>query len=429
MSSAIREFVMQQPLFSHHDHHVTFADFDKNRETYGAAALLGYAGADLTTAAGARPPSFENEEQRLAALWPNIRTTGYGRAVTLGCQALFGLEFAPEHFAQIGKAVQAAIKGKTAEELFDYFVREKANIKWVAQDGLFRPERPDALRTELYPDYYHFAFRSDALFGCTGMGAIHHLQRFSGIDVLNLDRLVDALNVAIDSFKSTGRLNAFKVGIAYQRDLVVLDPPRYEAERAFSRLRSTKTFRDGLQQNDGAVNAAEGRPLGDYMLHRLLERAHDEDIPVQIHTGYLAGNWGSLAGTKASFLIPLFDKYREVRFDIFHASWPWASELGTIAKNYPNVYPDMCWMWTMNPAECERALGEWLDGVPFNKIFAFGADTGQPWCDVGYALQARIGIARVLEQKIEAGYFSEATARDVAAAIMLQNGESFYGLG
>jgi hypothetical protein len=82
----------------------------------------------------------------------------------------------------------------------------------------------------------------------------------------------------------------------------------------------------------------------------------------------------------------------------------------------------------MNPAESERALSEWLDGVPFNKIFAYGADTRLPWNNVSYSTQARIGIARVLEEKIKAGFFSQSTAEEVASAIMLKNGEEFYNL-
>ena len=170
-------------------------------------------------------------------------------------------------------------------------------------------------------------------------------------------------------------------------------------------------------------------PLGDYLFHRSMERAHDEDIPVQIHTGYLAGNWMGLTGTSIELLIPIFDTCRRVRFDTFHASWPWASELGVIAKNYPNVFPDLCWAWAMNPDGSERALSEWLDGVPYNKILGYGADTGLPWCDVGYALQARLGIARVLDRKIEANAFSREKAEEIAAAIMLGNGEEFFGLG
>ena len=177
------------------------------------------------------------------------------------------------------------------------------------------------------------------------------------------------------------------------------------------------------------MNVAEGRPLGDYMFHKLIQRAADDDIPVQIHTGYMAGNWQGLDGTRATLLVPIFEKYRRVRFDLFHASWPWTSQLGAIAKNYPNVWPDMCWAWAMNPSETARALSEWLDGVPFNKIFAYGADTNLPWCNVGYSLQAKRGIANVLEDKIAKGFVSEATAREIADRIMLENGKTFYGLG
>lgn len=428
MSSAIRDFVTDHPLFSHHDHHCTFAEFEKGRAGYTHEALLGYAGADLVTAAGPRPPEYADCTARLESLWPSIRSTGYGRAVVSGCQALFDIEYAPANFAQITEALQAAIAEKTAAEVYDYFVKEKANIRWVAQDGLFRINRADALQTHLYPDCYHFAFRIDELFAIVNSGPLSAIEQFTDIAILNLDQLITALNAAIDRFRNTGRMNAFKVGIAYNRDLTVADPTRHEAEQAFSRIRNRKTFYWDTQQNDGAVNQREARALSDYMLHRLLERADDDNIPVQFHTGYLAGNWGALAGTKASLLIPLFEKYRRVRFDIFHGSWPWTSELGAIAKNYPNVYPDLCWAWTMNPEETERTLSEWLDGVPHNKIFAFGADTGFPWCNVGYSMQARSGIARVLEAKIQKGFFSESTAEEVATAIMLKNGEQFYGL-
>jgi len=82
----------------------------------------------------------------------------------------------------------------------------------------------------------------------------------------------------------------------------------------------------------------------------------------------------------------------------------------------------------MNQTESERALSEWLDGVPFNKIFGYGADTGFPWCNIGYSIQAKQGIARVLEDKIAKGFCSLATAREIADQIMLKNGEEFWGL-
>ncbi len=427
--SAIREFVMNHPLFDHHDHHSNFYEFDANRESYDFQSLLGYANADLVTAEGVRPPKGEMDRERIAGLWPKIRVTGYGRAVTLVCQELFGLDYAPENFDAITEALQASLAGKSASEVYDYYVHERAQNKWTLQDGHFRLDNASALKEAVYPSSYRFAFRMDELFDIVDAAPIEALEGFTDRSIHTLDQFVGAMNAAIDRFHTTGKLAAIKNGMAYRRDLVVGDPTRHQAELAFNRIRSRKVFWDGIQQNNGAVDAAAGRPLGDYMFHRLIQRACDQDLPVQIHTGYLAGNWGSLAGTKASNLIPIFDKYRTVRFDIFHASWPWTSELGTIAKNYPNVWADMCWAWAMNPAESERTLSEWLDGVPFNKIFAYGADTGLPWNNVGYSLQAKIGIARVLEAKIVAGYVSERTAEEVAECIMLRNGEEFFGLG
>ena len=43
-------------------------------------------------------------------------------------------------------------------------------------------------------------------------------------------------------------------------------------------------------------------------------------------------------------------------------------------------------------------------------------------------MQARLGVARVLEQKIEAGHFSTSTAEDIAAAIMHRNGDELLGM-
>jgi uncharacterized protein len=415
MSSDLHDFVMNHTLFSHHDHHCHFEQFEEKRPYYDALSMLGYADADIVTAAGPRPDEAIDAAERTAAYWPKISTTGYGRAVTLGCRELFDLDYSPENFSAITEKLQSVLRGRSAQEVYDYFVKEKANVKWVLQDSHFAQGDAGPHRGTMFPEYYRFAWRMDALFAIKDPSPIETLEKLTGLPINSLEQLAAAMNVNIDTFKETGRMAAFKLGIAYARDLIIGDPSHSEAEIAFDKIRK-----------GNAPGSEEAQALSDYMIHRLLQRAAEDDIPVQIHTGYLAGNWGSLAGTKALYLLPLFEKYRKVRFDIFHASWPWTSELGAIAKNYPNVYPDMCWIWAMNPEESERTLSEWLDGVPFNKIFAFGADTGLPWCEAGYATQARLGVSRVLENKVQKGFFSKATAREVASTIMLENGENFH---
>ena len=238
--------------------------------------------------------------------------------------------------------MQLAIAGKTAKGVYNHFACESAKNRWIILDGYFRPGRELQAKSILYPDYYQFAWRRDDLLSICGLDPIEVLEQAADVEILELADLVAAINASIDIFESTGRLAAIKIGIAHKRDLTVADPTVHDAEHAYKKIRNQKSSYGQLQQNTGLVGAKEVRPLGDYLFHKLIQRANDENLPVQIHTGYLAGQWGALAGTRALDLIPIFDKYRRVRFYIFHASWPWTSELGAIAKNYPNVFPDMC---------------------------------------------------------------------------------------
>lgn len=427
--STIRDYVLSHPLFCHHDHHANYAEFDARRDGYDYVSLLGYADADLIVAEGARPPAGDLDRERIARLWPSVRITGYGRAVSLGCRALFGLEYEPANFDALTAALQEAIRGRSAAEVYDDFVHRRADNVWTINDGITPFSDPAVFDPTLLPDSYRSVFRMDSLLDMVDAGPIQDLQDFTGRAIYTLDDLTAALNAAIDRVRDQGRLAAIKIGMAYGRDLTVTDPTHHEAELAFNAIRSRKLAYGGRQQNNGAVDAAAARPLGDYLFHALMQRAHAENLPVQIHTGYLAGVRGALAGTRAMNLLPVIEKYRTVRFDLFHASWPWTSEMGAIGKNYPNVWLDMCWAWTMNPAQSERALSEWLDAVPFTKIFGYGADSGVPWMNVGYSLQARQGMANVLEHKVERGEMSTVTACEVADRIMLDNGVEFYGLG
>ena len=161
MNSEVWDFVMDHPLFSSHDHHLDFNNFEGYRSVYEAKSLLGigYATADLLTASGVEFDDQASEEEQLADHWRHIQTTGYGRSVNLGSKALFGLEFSPENFGKITKKLRILLKDRSASEIYDYFVREKANNKWVLQDLHFRPGNEDLLQSKMFPDYYRFSWR------------------------------------------------------------------------------------------------------------------------------------------------------------------------------------------------------------------------------------------------------------------------------
>ena len=229
---------------------------------------------------------------------------------------------------------------------------------------------------------------------------------------------------------ATGKVTCFKIGVAYRRGLDFKDAPRHEAEAAFNKLMSFEQDEtiERTEPIQSVWSNKELRPLHDYLTHAFVRRAVEEDIPIQVHTGYLAGNYRVLSNINPMQMVPLLLRYPRARFDLFHAGWPYHHELGAMGKHFPNVWINLCWAWTMNPITMEDALDAWLDGVPHNKVFGFGSDTGSPLCAYGYAVQAREGIARVLGRKIDRGDMDLALAEDVARAIMHDNGVAFHRL-
>ena len=96
-------------------------------------------------------------------------------------------------------------------------------------------------------------------------------------------------------------------------------------------------------------------------------------LPLQIHTGYLAGISKDLENGRPMKLLDVFQAYPQVQFSLFHGGFPWYQEIGAIAKSYPNVYVDLCWLPVMSRESAVSALHQWLDCVPYTKFF-WGGD-------------------------------------------------------
>jgi len=72
--------------------------------------------------------------------------------------------------------------------------------------------------------------------------------------------------------------------------------------------------------------------------------------------------------------IPLFQKYLETKFDLYHMGMPWVRDTAFIAKNYHNVYLNLCWSHIVSSHMTVSGLLEYFDIVSVNKIIAFGGD-------------------------------------------------------
>jgi len=121
-------------------------------------------------------------------------------------------------------------------------------------------------------------------------------------------------------------------------------------------------------------------------------------------------------------------KYPETKFDIFHGSFPYMGELATLAKNFQNVYIDMCWLPIISPTAARLWLHQWLETVPVNKIMGFGGDYLFVEGTYGHSVIARQVVAETLAEKVEAGYLSLEEARYIARRILRDNAIELFRL-
>jgi predicted TIM-barrel fold metal-dependent hydrolase len=114
-------------------------------------------------------------------------------------------------------------------------------------------------------------------------------------------------------------------------------------------------------------------------------------------------------------------EYDDIKFDVFHGSYPYMKELAAIAKNLPNVYADLSWLHIISPTSAKEALRDWLDTIPANKILGFGGDYRFVEGIYAHSKMAREDIAAVLREKVNEGRFSEEEAKHIVKMILRDN--------
>lgn len=441
MSKDIREIVFASPLFDDHEHFTSLPELSEEADSYESFA--GYAPADLLVSMGPKAPGTvsipeepgSERNQAFFKAWRNSRNTGYCRAIERACRDILGLDYTEENIGAIAERL-GEMKGEDPGAFAAEVLQKRAGIRWVIHDSVNQPWQAGVGQ---FPPFVYVNYRDDPLLVIANRDGVLEREALWKRSIHNLDQLVDGFMGSITACLDTGRVTSFKIGLAYNRNLDFGFPSKADAEKAFSRmmiprdgekvLRHYERF--GERRNSPAIPQCSGaqlRPLHDYLVHVYIQRAEAEGKPVQIHTGYLAGINGDLRNIHPMRLIPLLLHYQTVKFDLFHAGWPYTDEMGTLGKQFPNVWLGMCWAWAMNPVTMQRTLDTWLDGVPFNKIIGFGGDTRHPIASYGYAMQAREGIARVLEERISRNDTDGQLAEEAARAILFDNGCALHGL-
>ena len=337
--------------------------------------------------------------------WKRAANTGYARSLLHAVSDLYGIEWLD---ATTVEPLAEAMKQRHQPGVYRWILKERSRIAVSILDS-----NPAA-----DPEFFVSVIRFDDFLVPGSLEGLRNLERKSGVSIHGLGDLERALETQFHREKEKG-IVGLKSGLAYVRPLDYRKPDRPDAERVVNRLLAGDP--DYRWCGDRTAAPETIRLLSDHMMHRLLRLAEEADLPFQIHTGIQEGNGNDIRNSDPKLLIPLFQEYPRVRFDIFHSGYPFLSDLTVIAKNFPNVYIDMCWMHIISPTAARRALAEYLDAVPANKILAFGGDYCFAEGVYGHQKIARKNVAVVLAEKVCDGYWTLAEAEEIAVRLLQQN--------
>jgi hypothetical protein len=358
-------------------------------------------------------PAFER-------LWEATQHTAYARVTRIVLQEVYGQsELTRDSLEQVRQQLpertaawysqvlpQAGIKAVLTDALARWF---KQGILHDFLRGSFN--FPDIFRPFLpLPDFHPTAFTD----------TIPWVETLSGILVTSLAEFQEAVFEIFKRGKARGAIG-LKDQSAYDRDLTYALPTQAEAEKLFNRL---------LTDRRQSLGWPECKPLNDYLFHQYLRFAVELDLPVQLHTGHMAGIANRVDKANAALLTPVLELHRQVRFDLFHGNWPYLDDYLFIGKNYPNAALDLCWLHIIDPEYADELLTRAVFTVPHSKLHGFGGDYFDvPEFAAAHLQVAREVIAGTLAKLVARGWLSEEQALQLAADWLFNNPNRFFRLG
>ena len=199
------------------------------------------------------------------------------------------------------------------------------------------------------------------------------------------------------------------------------------SEMYFRRLDYTPTDKSqaaGCFRRDRT--AAENKCLSDFVACTVFRLAAEYDIPVQIHTGVLWGDFAIL-DVNPAYLSNVISEFKNTKFELLHGGKPYLGESAALARTYDNVYLNLSGLPVTSYDLCREWLGYYLDMLPCNKI-SLGWDTFSPEVMCGAAHFSRNMLAEVLAKKANRQIYSYSQAIEIAHWLMNGTTRELYQL-
>jgi hypothetical protein len=424
--SDLRSCIDSIPIINTHEHQQFPARQEGEEFNFYHIINTSYMMSDIMSAGAPEWDYDMVNEGNLDKLWNTYgkfidysrNTTFYSHLVE-GFRILYGFEdpyFTKENIGELSEKIR--INYSDEERWYDKAVK-KAGYQTMLIDRYWDP-----FNTEINKNYFTLVFNINAIVYDAAnkplsttlpehMGMTYREALESGFEIKSINDYIEFFNALLDKFIDAGAVT-LKNTLAYGRSLYFQDVPYERANELY-------------QRNSSSLNNDERKELQDFMMHRIFEKAAEVDIPMQIHTGYLAGTGNTLQNSNPINLNNIFLKYRDARFVMFHGGFPWTGEFNALGKMFPNVYLDIVWLPQISRESAILAFDQMLDCVPYNKIF-WGGDCHSIEESVGSLEFGKDVVATVLAKRIERGLMTEELAKEIAKGIFNENAVRFFRL-
>ncbi|MHA2057324.1 MAG: amidohydrolase family protein [Candidatus Thorarchaeota archaeon] len=423
----IKQFVDGIRIIDTHEHLPEESERIEQKVDLLATFFPHYASSDLRSAGMSeedlvtiRNPEISLDERWLIVepWWEKIRNTAYARCLEIVARDLYEVDgINTETYQELSEK----IKQRNKKGLYEWVLKKSSGIDISINNTLdsnvdlvddidrtfFRPVRQ-------FNDFLHVRDRD----------ALEQLGKQVGGSIHSFREMVSALES--EFIRLQGKIVGVKISLAYTRPIYFEKVSFSEADKAFNEIFKGNRFKvfetpEILKVVPEEIDSSTHQVIQDYLVHKIIREAMRRKLPIQIHTGLHEGNENILSNSNPELLTNLFMEYNEAQFDIFHGGWPYSDELGALAKNFPNVYIDMCWMHIISPTRSQTALSQWLDEVPANKILGFGGDYLFVEGVYGHSVIARENVVKVLVSKVNDGVYSLDQAKKYAQWILREN--------
>ncbi|MBI9046509.1 MAG: amidohydrolase family protein [Anaerolineaceae bacterium] len=351
-------------------------------------------------------------------LWQASQHTAYARVTRLVLKDIYG----EEEMTRDALQRMAEKLGQHTEEAY-FKLLQDAGIKAVITDVLGWPPEPARFLEDrlIFPDMIKPMINLPFFHPTTLSGeSVFNIGQLAGRMGTSLDEFVEITYDLFDTMIAKGCIG-FKDQSAYQRTLNYEVPDKSEAEKQFNHL---------LHDPRNVLGWPQGKALNDYLMHAYMRFAREVNLPVQLHSGHMAGQLNRVDKANAALLTPLLELHQEVRFDLFHGNWPYMGDLLFLGKNYPNVSLNLCWLHIIDPLYASELMERAVMTIPANKVHAFGGDyLDAPEFSVAHLQIARENMAGTFARLVERGWLSEEESLCIAADWLYNNPNQTFNLG